>query len=618
MLDDSDDTIYLQGGDAYKTSDSDELITEDGTYTFTGSGDVECSKGYKTRWVMVYNNVVNNGVAIPGLCYDLLLWAIRDGISTISNFKGHYKLRYFEAVSNPTYIGVDAFLGCTSLIWCSGLGNIIAINPGAFQFCKSLKGFDSNGGYTIYPGSTNYQGVFAGCLSLDTLSLLNVATNGSSTNEYVFSNSHIKTVITDSNLTLLPFDDVDTFILKNGAKVRVGITGPMSNKTGTSGYYPIKIETPDDLYTIDISANASTATYNGILPRCIVANNVRINIYGTYNSWANLLTDIPYIKHLTIHLGTVSMQAPKSSSILCNSIGLKSIRFSGADLDQIDGLSLFCNNQALESIDFETLQMVASGYVSSSSYYYQRFITDSDNLKRINLKSVKTLSSKRYSNSSSYTSTMIYDLPSLESLDLSALENISYVNFNIDYSYILSKLPSLTTLIMPKLTNWLGILNEVGLENITIPSCCTVAHQSLQKCPQLKTIVFEEGAKCGVYSSSAPAILQYFGNNCPELSYVYLPASFEISDSTTSVTHSYRMFYNCPKLTTIELGQGYSKTLYLKHISTLSKECVVNILNALADLTDQTAQILYLHETTLGLLSDEEKAIATNKNWTLG
>lgn len=102
-----------------------------------------------------------------------------------------------------------------------------------------------------------------------------------------------------------------------------------------------------------------------------------------------------------------------------------------------------------------------------------------------------------------------------------------------------------------------------------------------------------------------------FANNCSNLEYVYLPSSLGVSDTSTS---NNKAFTNCPKLTTIELGQGYSKTLYLKHISTLSKECVVNILNALADLTDQTAQILYLHETTLGLLSDEEKAIATNKN----
>jgi hypothetical protein len=60
LFDNTEDVILLQGGDAYKTSDSDELITEDGEYTFTGAGDLECSEGYKTRWIIVYKNSINN------------------------------------------------------------------------------------------------------------------------------------------------------------------------------------------------------------------------------------------------------------------------------------------------------------------------------------------------------------------------------------------------------------------------------------------------------------------------------------------------------------------------------------------------------------------------------
>lgn len=49
----------------------------------------------------------------------------------------------------------------------------------------------------------------------------------------------------------------------------------------------------------------------------------------------------------------------------------------------------------------------------------------------------------------------------------------------------------------------------------------------------------------------------------------------------------------------------------------LSHECLLEMLNNLIDLTGATAKTLTLGATNLAKLTDEEKLIATNKNWIL-
>ena len=49
----------------------------------------------------------------------------------------------------------------------------------------------------------------------------------------------------------------------------------------------------------------------------------------------------------------------------------------------------------------------------------------------------------------------------------------------------------------------------------------------------------------------------------------------------------------------------------------LTHQSLLNALNGLYDLTGGTSQTLTLGSTNLAKLTDEEKAIATNKNWVL-
>ena len=49
----------------------------------------------------------------------------------------------------------------------------------------------------------------------------------------------------------------------------------------------------------------------------------------------------------------------------------------------------------------------------------------------------------------------------------------------------------------------------------------------------------------------------------------------------------------------------------------LTVDSMVGIFNNLKDLTGETAKTLTLGSTNLAKLTDEQKAIAINKNWTL-
>lgn len=79
------------------------------------------------------------------------------------------------------------------------------------------------------------------------------------------------------------------------------------------------------------------------------------------------------------------------------------------------------------------------------------------------------------------------------------------------------------------------------------------------------------------------------------------------------------IFSDCPNLTTITLT-GTLDADYLDFSSgleALTIDSLVSILDALKDRTEDTQYTLVLGESHLSKLADEQKAIATNKNWIL-
>lgn len=86
-------------------------------------------------------------------------------------------------------------------------------------------------------------------------------------------------------------------------------------------------------------------------------------------------------------------------------------------------------------------------------------------------------------------------------------------------------------------------------------------------------------------------------------------------DTIVNIASNVRLY----DLRTIVVPNGFKNvtSLYLANSLYLEHDSIVNMFENLADLTGQSAKIIYLGSTNLAKLTDEEKEIATNKNWTL-
>ena len=84
--------------------------------------------------------------------------------------------------------------------------------------------------------------------------------------------------------------------------------------------------------------------------------------------------------------------------------------------------------------------------------------------------------------------------------------------------------------------------------------------------------------------------------------------------NTGSVTSMSQMFSNCTKLTEIHM-YGMKVSFDISASTKFTREALVEILNNLATIT--SSQTLTMGSTNLAKLTDDDKAIATGKGWTL-
>ena len=99
----------------------------------------------------------------------------------------------------------------------------------------------------------------------------------------------------------------------------------------------------------------------------------------------------------------------------------------------------------------------------------------------------------------------------------------------------------------------------------------------------------------------------------------------------SSVTSMNGMFSECSQLQTLIGNRTIDDVLANNNISALNglkvalsliytildRASLRAVINGLADLTGQTTQTLTLHSTLMEKLTEEDIAIATNKNWTI-
>lgn len=138
----------------------------------------------------------------------------------------------------------------------------------------------------------------------------------------------------------------------------------------------------------------------------------------------------------------------------------------------------------------------------------------------------------------------------------------------------------------------LKIHYQFFIENLTLPQ--NIQTLSFINLDSLESIIIPENCKTVTI------------NNCYKISNMTIPSSIE----TLSLLGLYGLkSLNIP--IDFNVSFNISASPYMEHDS------LVNILNNLKDLTGDTAKTLTLGTTNLDKLTEEEKEIAINKNWTL-
>ena len=130
---------------------------------------------------------------------------------------------------------------------------------------------------------------------------------------------------------------------------------------------------------------------------------------------------------------------------------------------------------------------------------------------------------------------------------------------------------------------------------------------------------FDAGGKCGystatsfagvipfTATSDVTAMNRMF-SSCSRLTSV---PSFDISN----VTNMYSMFYNCSKLEAIHM-LNIGADLDISSSTLFTREALLEIIGNLNTVT--STKKLTMGATNLAKLTEEDKAIATNKGWTL-
>ena len=142
----------------------------------------------------------------------------------------------------------------------------------------------------------------------------------------------------------------------------------------------------------------------------------------------------------------------------------------------------------------------------------------------------------------------------------------------------------------------------VRLTNVVIPNTIKIiSSNAFANCTSLTHINIPD---------SVTYIGSYAFNSCINLTHINIP------DSVTDM-RGY-IFKGCTNLTSVILDNGFNcNGLDLSASTKYSVDTLAAMLTALADRTGQTAYTLTLGTTNLAKLSDEQKAIATDKNWTL-
>lgn len=122
----------------------------------------------------------------------------------------------------------------------------------------------------------------------------------------------------------------------------------------------------------------------------------------------------------------------------------------------------------------------------------------------------------------------------------------------------------------------------------------------------VKEIILPDGLQ--VFSASD--VNSYVIRKCVDLKKLWIPNTINTVIPATAI-------YETPSIEQIVLQNGFNVSANFSNCPNLTAESMVDMFYALKNRSGQTANTLTLGSDNLAKLNDTQKAIATNKNWTL-
>ena len=162
-----------------------------------------------------------------------------------------------------------------------------------------------------------------------------------------------------------------------------------------------------------------------------------------------------------------------------------------------------------------------------------------------------------------------------------------------------------------------GLITYNDTSNVTTMSNMFTNCSSLISIPQLDTSNVTTMRSMFYHCSVLANIPQLDTSNVTDMAYMFNNCSWLTSIpqlDTSNVTDMRSMFSGCFRLKSI-LMTGMKTSFNISASTQFEKSDLVTILNNLATIT--STETLTMGATNLAKLTDEEKAIATNKGWTL-
>ena len=267
---------------AEKDGDIEWNLSDDGTLTISGKGDMPDNSSLDAPWYK-YNQkiktvVIENGVTSIGMgaffyCSGLTSVTIPNSVTSIGNsaFYGCKSLTSVTIPNSVTSIGENAFWGCKSLTSVTIPNSVTSIDNYAFKGCSSLTSITipnsvtSIGGYAFY-----------GCSSLTSIA---IPSSVSSIGDYAFVNCSGLTSITFKGNTpqkdlyqvfgpvyhisvYVPANSIEAYnIALGGGLVNIQAIPPLSLTDNDSYVEDSQIEGVDISYTRNFTNTKWQAIY---------------------------------------------------------------------------------------------------------------------------------------------------------------------------------------------------------------------------------------------------------------------------------------------------------------------------------------------------------------------